>query len=154
MPNCQPPPPPPPPEESPRESGDMEYIHRVKIINDYENWLLEPAEIRVRVYAPNYPASYIAEVFIGDPEPEDEWHTINQQLLRWYHDDYGDYLVLDWYEHDNGSTINIDFTLRGINFSGTYTNDDDPMGRKPVNVDDPKTTVYDTGDVEWRNRWQ
>lgn len=142
---------------SSRTSGNAEYIRQVKIINDYERWHNEPAEIRVKVLMPSL-GGEIVDQFIGDPEPEDRFHTINKRLLRWYFNTYDNYAVLVWYEHDNDNksiSFNFGFTDPNSGFSTSFsyslTNDDDPMGRAIVNRRDPLSDIYGTGDVSWQH---
>lgn len=141
---------------SSRSSGNAEYIRQVKIINDYERWHNEPAEIRVKVLMPSL-GGEIVDQFIGDPEPEDRFHTINKRLFRWYFNNYDNYAVLVWYEHDNDNkSISFNFGFRdptsglSTSFSYSLTNDDDPMGRAIVDRRDPLSDIYGTGDVSWQ----
>ncbi len=171
-PGCQeppPPPPPPPPCEEDcgpdlRESGDLEYIHRFKVRDDKEGWewLFGSEEIKYRILTPE--AGEIAHEYLGsngDVNDNNEWHTINEELFNWYHESYGDFLVVVWYEHDSGNTytqsipINDPETGETITtVSVTSTDEDDPMGRLPVHSEDPASEVYDTDDIAWTHRWE
>ena len=140
-----------------RSDGNVEYIRKIKVNNDHENWYLEPAEIRVKVLIPSLGGA-VVDNLIGDPEPEDEWQNHYERLLRWYFGDYDDYIIMVWYEHDDdNTTFTRSFSATDPNtgisssFSIEYTNDDDQMGRTLVNRRDPLSDVYSTGDIDWRH---
>ena len=102
-----------------------------------------------------------------DPEPQDQWHDctdndgrdVVKKLLRWYWDDYGDYIVVDWYEHDDAGpfTASFDYTFPDevTILVGYETNDDnDPMGRAVINKDDPSGDEYGARDIDFKTRWR
>lgn len=148
-----------------RESGDVEEIYAAKVTADNEYSYNEPADISFRIFA--HSDEMVKNDGYTDPEPQDQWHDctdsdgrdVVEKLLRWYWDDYGEYIVVDWYEHDNAGqfTASFDYTFPDdVTISVGYeTNDDnDPMGRAVINKDDPSGDEYGARDIDFKTRWR
>lgn len=118
---------------SSRAAPHTETLEWVRVINDREPFLIEPAEINYKVVCSISPLTIYSRE-IGDPEPEDMVRYLNIFQFSWTPGMHGAFCTYEWWEDD---------------WEFEADNNNDPMGTATVTFTDPLSTTYGTSDIEW-----
>ena len=142
-----------------RQYGDAEYIQKYRVIDDEEYATMEPAEIKVQINgsADPWTETSLSTAYDGQFDETDDgadFRTADRFMFYWYENTVGQFLAVHWYEQDGGSTTTFGAEKGGISFGWKYTNDNDDLGTVKVDHRDSYTRSYNTGYMEWVQRWQ
>ncbi|HGY55196.1 MAG TPA: hypothetical protein ENK44_05835 [Caldithrix abyssi] len=90
----------------------------------------------------------LCRIWIDNVDDDGPLYTLNKKLFRWYWRDYGNWHNLNIAEADDDWDYSISILGQGVSIN--ITNDDEYLGSKIVNKDDPYNEKYETGMAYFR----
>ena len=144
----------------PRQNGCIEIIEAINVINDAEPWTKGDAEIRLKIQCEENPGMDLTMQYFDGFNEGQGWRVVDRNLINWWTNDYGNYWIYFWYEEDVGGVnlpVEIAYNFKFFTFKigDTWYDSDDQLGWSVVNFSDPyrKNYPYQTGNIDWYNKW-
>ena len=135
----------------PRVNSNWEILHAMKLHDDGEAWILGDPEIYTVAASPQ--VGELSRDNFDNVNDEEVYYTLNHNLFHWYWNDYGNWYKLKVAEED-GFGVDVTVSYSGVSVTISITNDDDDLGEKIINKNDPYNEKYPTGDVDFGITYQ
>jgi hypothetical protein len=147
-------------DQQPRQNGCLEILEAVNVLYDAEPWTKGDAEIRLKIQGEANPGMDLTCQYFDGYNDGSGWRYPNRNLMNWWTNNYGNYLIYFWYEEDVGGVnlpVEITVNLKVFTFriGGTWYDEDDQLGWSVVNFSDPyrNNYPYQTGNIDWYDKW-
>lgn len=139
-------------ENSPRESGDKEYVQRWTCKDDEEPWIREGAEIKAIYNGIADPDASIETFYFGELD-DGSTETVDKFLFTWDWGEYGDKVAVFWYEADGGSAGITEREIFQTEFEFEYGYKGDELGTAGLENTDPPGIEYKLSKVNFVPAW-
>ncbi len=129
----------------PRVNGNWEILHQILLHDDGEGWLLGDPEIYFVTASHDF--GELTTEWLPEVNDEEVLYTVDRYMFHWYWNEYGTSYRLKVAEADDWD---YSISILGQRVSINITNDDEDLGSKIVNKDDPYNEKYETGMAYFR----